>query len=592
MKKFLITTALEETWADNKPVVFLGEWCRLYSRRDRWSKMDAELLPYHWDDQAKFFSDYQYLSDLYERLLMTLTHQLNQIHSVNKDLRYWRILVGPWLADFIQILFDRWSSIMLAKNHFEISETIILTGQEDALVPNDVRHFAELMIEDDWNHHIYGLIIEQFTNIPSIKKIRSNCVTPPMQRKRNFKHKLMAGFTNLASCFVKDRDAFLIQTYLPKFNEMRLHRRLGQVPLLWKPVQPVRIAVDWRQREWDMTLQGKTDFEKCVLALIPKQIPVLFLEGYKQLLEQTQKQHWPRNPKLIFTSSVIWYDTVPTAYIAEKVMQGTPLVYGQHGGVYGVAQFTWAEEHEVAVSDRYLTWGWSDPARPKIKPLGILKVPCVWTRRSSTGDKLLLIALDSPRFTYRLSSESLTLSNAYINNSFLFTNALPKDVRENLIVRLTSSEYGWNQSARWRDCFPGVELDLGRYRMNDLLKKARLVVYTYNSTGYLEAFARNVPAILFFDPKVSPLRDSAVSYFDDLKRVGIFHDNPESAAHHVNSIWCDVDAWWNSVEVQEVLEKFKKSYCYLPDDPLGKVIGALGDVIADCKDKTTTVGVL
>ena len=26
-KRFLITTALEETWVFDQPVVFLGEWC-------------------------------------------------------------------------------------------------------------------------------------------------------------------------------------------------------------------------------------------------------------------------------------------------------------------------------------------------------------------------------------------------------------------------------------------------------------------------------------------------------------------------------------------------------------------------------------
>ena len=49
MKRFLITTALEETWRDDEPVLFLGEWCRLYSRKDRWSKIDAEIT----DDISK-----------------------------------------------------------------------------------------------------------------------------------------------------------------------------------------------------------------------------------------------------------------------------------------------------------------------------------------------------------------------------------------------------------------------------------------------------------------------------------------------------------------------------------------------------------
>ena len=72
-KRFLITTALEVTWVEDQPILFLGEWCRLYSRKQRWSKMNALVQAYHWDDREKLFSDYIYLNSLYERLLLDLS---------------------------------------------------------------------------------------------------------------------------------------------------------------------------------------------------------------------------------------------------------------------------------------------------------------------------------------------------------------------------------------------------------------------------------------------------------------------------------------------------------------------------------------
>ena len=61
MKEYtIVTTALEETWPDDKQsVLFLGEWCRLYSRKHRWEKMDAEVLEYPWDDRVKLYQNYQ-----------------------------------------------------------------------------------------------------------------------------------------------------------------------------------------------------------------------------------------------------------------------------------------------------------------------------------------------------------------------------------------------------------------------------------------------------------------------------------------------------------------------------------------------------
>jgi putative transferase (TIGR04331 family) len=84
---------------------------------------------------------------------------------------------------------------------------------------------------------------------------------------------------------------------------------------------------------------------------------------------------------------------------------------------------------------------------------------------------------------------------------------------------------------------------------------------------------------MYWNPSHWELRTCAEPHFANLKRVGIFHENPESAAQHVAAIWENVDAWWQSVAVQEVLEQFKQRYCHLPDDLLDCVGQALGEVM-------------
>ena len=109
----LITTADERTWpkGEGESVLFLGEWCKRYSRKKKWEKLNSIVAPYHWDDRKMLSKDYQYLLKLHEDLLIDLSCKLNQIHSVEHSLRYWRILIGPWLGYFVQMLFDRWSML-------------------------------------------------------------------------------------------------------------------------------------------------------------------------------------------------------------------------------------------------------------------------------------------------------------------------------------------------------------------------------------------------------------------------------------------------------------------------------------------------
>jgi putative transferase (TIGR04331 family) len=587
-KRFLITTALEETWVEDPPVLFLGEWCRLYSRKDRWSEMNTALLPYHWDDRDKFYSDYQYLDSLYERILDDLAGRLNQIHNVEYSIRYWRILVGPWLAYFIQMLFDRWQSIQSAINFFEITGTIVLTGNEEQLVSNDMNHFAELMKGDEWNHHIYAEILSRLGNVIIIVKNRGQGYPQPKlgKAKASFRNKALRIYYGIAKYFVQDRDAFLSNTYLTKLNEMHLQLRLGQVPLFGQiGIKPVQVILDRQQRNWVMPSHGQSEFERFLLSMIPKQIPKVYLEGYQPLIEQTHKLPWPKSPKLIYTANVLLHDSVSMAYTAEKVEQGTPLVYGQHGGGYGIAKFSFIEEHEIEISDRYLTWGWRDHLTQKISPVGIPKIGNM--QRSPTNSKktLLIVTLNTSRYSYRLCADSAINYQSYINRSFSFVATIKDAILPNLLVRLTSHDTGWGNSLRWLDRFPNIELDFGSTKIIDLMQEARIVVQTYNQTGFLECLALDIPTILFFNLTESPLRETAVPYYAELKRVGIFHDTPESAATHVNAIWEDIDAWWTSFEVRKVVAHFTKQYCHRPGSILARVENVLRSVIAETVNK-------
>lgn len=587
MKRFLITTALEETWLVDQPTLFLGEWCRLYSRKELWSEMNAEILSYHWDDRDKFHSDYLYLGVFYERVLSDLAIRLNQIHGVEHSLRYWRILIGPWLAYFIQALFDRWLSIEEAINHFEITGTIILSRNEDELVPNDMTHMVELMLGDEWNHHIYAAILERFGNVPFIRKSRVNQPAVLKKSKSGLKHKISTILSSLTSRFVRERDVFLISTYLPSFSEFRLYLRFLQIPQRWRSINPVQVSVELTQRKWKVGDQGQTEFEKFVFAMIPKQIPTLYLEGYQQLVEQARCSPWPSRPNVVYSANALLHDTVSMAYTAEKVEQGTPLVYGQHGGSYGMAQFMWAEDHERRIAEKYLTWGWTAVGGAETLPIGVVKKI---KRRNGASSKartdLLLILATLPRYTFRLDSDvGANQMLKYISDCLQFGNSIMgSDAYSALRVRLHSTEYGWGEKARWAFGHPKARLDNGLRPIWDLVENSRLVVLTYNSTGYLEFFAAGVPTIIFWDMETRPVRNSAIPYFEELKRVGVFHETPESAAVYVNKIWDDVDAWWSSAEVQEVLTRFKEQYCYCPDNLLDRVEIVLRDAIADSEN--------
>jgi putative transferase (TIGR04331 family) len=593
VKRFLVTTALEETWPDGGPVLFLGEWCRLYSRKNRWSMMDAAVLPYHWDDRAKLYSDYQYLRGLHERLLADLTGQLNQIHGVDHGTRYWRILIGPWLGYFTQMLFDRWCSIQQAVIQYELSATIVLTSREETLVPNDMADFNRLFVGDEWNQGIYAAILQGFTTVPCTKRARPGVTGGPKEEvapnwKRQLKRMLASGYARVASVMTRDQDAFFLATYLPSGDEMKLHRRLKQMPQLWRSIPPVQVAADGNRRQWVMPGASGSEFEACARALIPQQIPAIYLEGYGPLVEQTTALPWPKQPRLIWTSNNEIADDVFKAWAAQKVERGSPLVIGQHGGHYGVGCWSFTEEHQMAICDCYLSWGWADPEQPKVVPVGQLKSKLPLGVRHAEQPGALLVTAVHPRYSYWMYSTPVASQWLdYFSDQFAFVGHLPKSIQDVLTVRLYPQDLGWSQAPRWRDHFPSLLVDEGCSDIDDLIRQSRLYISTYNATTYLESFTMNVPTVIYWNQNHWELRDSAVPYFEDLKRVGIFHETPESAARHVAAIWDDIDAWWKSPAVGEVIERFKERHCRIPYDLLDRVEHALREVMA-VADKSAT----
>ena len=65
---------------------------------------------------------------------------------------------------------------------------------------------------------------------------------------------------------------------------------------------------------------------------------------------------------------------------------------------------------------------------------------------------------------------------------------------------------------------------------------SRLSVCTYNATTVLEILVSNFPTIIFWNPTLFELRDSAQPYYDELRKASILHDTPESAAIKVNEV--------------------------------------------------------
>lgn len=588
--RFLITTADERTWRTDVPVLFLGEWCKLYARRNIWSGMDAEVVPYHWDDRDKLYRDYLYLQDLYEELLRELAAKLNEIHGVDHSLRYWRILSGPWLGYFVQMLFDRWAMIERAMSDYEISGARVVEGDLLRLVPNDMGDFSSLFCGDLWNQAIYAYLLEYRTDV-NCERLASesynsrNCSIvchPEVSLKQRVKRCIKGIVTRGLAYRIQPHEAFFISDYLPLRQSLKLQWQLGQIPRLWRQVLPSTITVDLEARRWKLGHASDSAFECVLRELIPLQIPAIYLEGYGLLMKQVSTLPWPRRPRFIFTSNSYNSDDVFKAWAAQNVEAGIPLVISQHGGGYGMSQWSFSEEHIIAISDRVLSWGWDSKDSNNIIPTLAIKLAGRGEGDWDPNGNALLVTGTHPRYSYWMYSSPVAGQRLdYFNDQYCFIDALPEEIRKSLVVRLYMHDYGWDQNHRLRKRYPNVIRDAATGPIEPLIRQSRFVIASYNCTTFLETLGRNIPTIIFWNPNHWELRDDAIPYFNLLKEVGIFHETPESAAAKVVEIWDDVPSWWNIPVIQEAREYFCHRFARVVDNPIKVLKDTLNAVIQE-----------
>jgi len=541
---------------------------------------DVEICPYHWDDRQKLADDAVRLGSLYEVLLPKVGGWLDEVHGESHEVRYWRILVGPWLNRMVHVLFDRWETLRTAVETGGITGTTVLVDEADHWVPTDMTDFWRLANTADGNQHLYGLLLRSHLEVPGTEFVARGrpveggvSVASP---KAPVRERILDLASRLTGALTRPDDPFLISTFMRWRDELSLSRRLCGVPHLWRHVPGVeRHTPDPEIRARRIPLDTEDPFESALCELLPALMPTSYLEGYRSLCAKVEETPWPRRPKVIWTTRV-GRDDVLKAYIASRVEAGSALVTGQHGGYYGTKRWMADEDHETVIADRFMSWGWKGPDGGNVAPVGQFRhLRATGVDHSEAANLCLVQTADHQQ---AFLADPMLLSRQwldYFDEQCRFVEGLPTEVHDATTVRLYPLDYQWGQADRWRERLPDVRLEAQGPPLIEQFPDCRILVASYMGTAYLQSLAAGVPTVVFWNPDHWMVREEAAPFFDLLRNVGVFHDTPESAAAHVAAVWSDVGSWWESSEVVDAVEAFVQRYCRVPSDLLGRIESVL-----------------
>jgi putative transferase (TIGR04331 family) len=586
--RFLITTSDETTWKFDRPVIFLGEWCRLHSRKHIWEKMDAIVAePYGIDNKVRNLNK-KYTKKIENILICHICREFNLLHKKKYSEKYWKILLGHWLRRYIDVIVNRVKTLKACFDKYNISG-VSIDGSLNNLLVTKYSYGAESLFNDNkWNIWITNKIIIYFDLIKLENHYGNEYVDKYINKydviephlKINIKRVINNLLKLINEKFTNDTDALILNTYLPKIYELKLLWALRQVPCIQEnplfitakdadPKLRAEIQNNIKNEIKNIPLEIEEEF---ILILLLEIIPICYLEGFKELEEYAKNLKWPKKPRFIFTSNSYDYCEAFKIWVAEKVEEGCKYIIGQHGNNYGTNLYLGVNTLEEEVSDIFITWGFSNNSSHR--PAYIFTTAgnrIKW----SYNPKGNLLLVEYPQYSRITTWDSSQEYKKYFEDQEVFFKKIKLEIRKSSVVRLhptNRTTLEGSKEFQWKKISNEIIIDHGNETFKDQIAKSRIVIFTYDSTGILEAISQNIPFLAYWQNGLNDITNEALPYYKLLIEIEILHLNPFSAAAKLNEIWENVDKWWSQKKIQNAISEYSNKYAKVEMKPINVLI--------------------
>lgn len=486
-----------------------------------------------------------------EIILGRMLSDLNKECGVNYSLRFWRIVLMPWLSTLIQVVYERYVRLLcLLKKHRDETVSIVIVDTTEYRKFIDTLDFMVTVSSDDaFNYWLNSWLLIQM-GIPQkwhVSKVLLSCSKPILptstsrQRRGGIKEALKKVYSK---CFqylpfmsvygIKPLQAFFLMAaaflggLISKRAVANTHENAKEFSCF---------------SDCNMNLFDGVEFKIILEKMRPEALKLLKIKNHFFWI------------KTRIYGPVFYYQEATKLKLAVLAEKNCNLLEVQHGASYGTARSFPLSQSVSYQLNGFITWGWTEHCGMHCKfiPLpspSMSRLSNSLSSEPNNNENIIFIGTVMRVYSFRLDSYlQPDYLFEYRGNKLKFLDAL----LDSLVGRVCYRPYP-QPEANLKDMdfvrkkYPnirGVDGDLMKF-----CQRASLVVLDHPGTAMHQVLAMNIPIVCFWSPEHFALDESAKPYFERLKSASILFDDPEKAAEHINSIEGNILQWWQHEKTQ------------------------------------------
>ena len=141
----------------------------------------SKLLENIWADKILLKNSYNYLNKLNKNIIKQLAKKYKNNFGLNYSLKFWEILLYPWVSYFTFIIFDNYKVLQKILKDKNISEILVSKNILNDYTPYDYQQFAHLLKNDEYRFFIFSNTAKFFIK----KNIKKKYINLNLKKSKN-----------------------------------------------------------------------------------------------------------------------------------------------------------------------------------------------------------------------------------------------------------------------------------------------------------------------------------------------------------------------------------------------------------------------